>query len=284
MQKHLVREVAVNPGGRGGRFLLLELTSAGRELLGRFKIEPATGFGRGGVAHQWWVREIAEWLAEQGASVAVEDESHGARVDLFVGVGKRRIAVEVEMTDGHARQNIEKDLAAGLENVVSLLDDSTAAERLSEELPQLPSGVRIAVLQDFREALAPLIGVDVDAPLFGVDAGAPLLQRSSASLRPPNQDQEPSATPRRRRRRKRPQQSGTAISSGLLGEEGALSTPAAAEYLGLSPATLETMRSRGGGPPFVKLGRRVVYQREDLDSWVSARRRKSTSDPGPEGG
>lgn len=63
-------------------------------------------------------------------------------------------------------------------------------------------------------------------------------------------------------------------------DRGVLTTPMAASYLGLSPATLETMRTRGGGPVFAKLGRRVVYQREDLDSWVEERRRKSTIDAG----
>ncbi len=57
-----------------------------------------------------------------------------------------------------------------------------------------------------------------------------------------------------------------------------LPTLAAAAYLALSPATLETLRSRGGGPPFVKLGRRVVYRREELDQWLAAHRRTSTSD------
>lgn len=261
VREGLVREVAVNPGGRGGRFLLLELTTDGRAVLARFGIAPAVGLGRGGVAHQWWVGEIASWLEERGASVSIEDESSGARVDLLVTIGRRQIAVEVEMTDGHAAENIRKDLTAGFETVVSLVDSGTPVERLRQALQQPPSGVRIAVLQDFREALAPL------------------LHRSSASLRPPNQDQEPSGTPERRRR-KRPRQSPPAITPGLLGEQGALSTPAAAEYLGLSPATLETMRSRGGGPPFVKLGRRVVYQREDLDAWLDERKRRSTSDPG----
>ena len=59
-----------------------------------------------------------------------------------------------------------------------------------------------------------------------------------------------------------------------------LSTRDAAEYLGLSPKTLETNRTRGGGPPFVKLGRRVVYRRGDLDAWLAERVRQSTSDCG----
>lgn len=60
----------------------------------------------------------------------------------------------------------------------------------------------------------------------------------------------------------------------------ALNTKAAARYLGLSPKTLETQRSRGGGPPFVKLGSRVVYREEDLDRWLEERVRRSTSDSG----
>ncbi|MCH7666868.1 MAG: helix-turn-helix domain-containing protein [Acidobacteria bacterium] len=56
----------------------------------------------------------------------------------------------------------------------------------------------------------------------------------------------------------------------------------AADYVRLSPATLETYRIRGGGPVFVKLGARVVYQREDLDAWLAERKRTSTSDSGPE--
>lgn len=61
---------------------------------------------------------------------------------------------------------------------------------------------------------------------------------------------------------------------------GAFDTRAAAKFLSLSPKTLETLRTRGGGPTFSKLGRRVVYRREDLDSWLKNRRRASTSDLG----
>ena len=66
----------------------------------------------------------------------------------------------------------------------------------------------------------------------------------------------------------------------LLSEPGALTTPMTAEYVGLRPATLETLRVRGGGPTFLKLGAGVVYQREDLDQWLGERKRTSTSDPG----
>ena len=52
----------------------------------------------------------------------------------------------------------------------------------------------------------------------------------------------------------------------------------AATFLGLSPRTLERFRVEGRGPAFLKLGRRVVYSRDDLVKWAEARRRRSTSD------
>lgn len=64
-----------------------------------------------------------------------------------------------------------------------------------------------------------------------------------------------------------------------------LSTTAAASYLGadadgkplVSPKTLEAWRVRGNGPAFCKAGRRVLYRRSDLDAWVAATARRSTS-------
>lgn len=60
-----------------------------------------------------------------------------------------------------------------------------------------------------------------------------------------------------------------------------LNTRQAAAYLdGLyAPATLESMRTRGGGPPFRKLNGRVFYLPEDLDDWVGETRpMRSTAD------
>lgn len=56
-----------------------------------------------------------------------------------------------------------------------------------------------------------------------------------------------------------------------------LTTKAAAHYLMLSPQTLEKYRVLGGGPQFRKHGRRVVYLKDDLDTWSEERARKSTS-------
>ena len=55
-----------------------------------------------------------------------------------------------------------------------------------------------------------------------------------------------------------------------------LSPSDAAAYVSLSPKTLEVYRTRGGGPAYVKLGRRVAYRLADLDAWVSARVQSNT--------
>jgi hypothetical protein len=57
-----------------------------------------------------------------------------------------------------------------------------------------------------------------------------------------------------------------------------MAVEAAAAYVGLSASTLNKLRVFGGGPAFLKLGRRVVYDVRDLDQWLSNRRRQSTSE------
>jgi hypothetical protein len=59
-----------------------------------------------------------------------------------------------------------------------------------------------------------------------------------------------------------------------------LNVEAAARYVGVSASTLNKLRVFGGGPVFIKLGRRVVYDPADLDAWLTTGRRRSTSDSG----
>lgn len=44
----------------------------------------------------------------------------------------------------------------------------------------------------------------------------------------------------------------------------------AAKYLGLSVSTLDTMRSKGRGPRYLRIGSRIYYRRGDLDAYVEA--------------
>ena len=58
-----------------------------------------------------------------------------------------------------------------------------------------------------------------------------------------------------------------------------LTNDEAAEYLRLTPRTLEKQRVIGGGPKFRKFGRRVMYAVADLDAWAADRSFETTSDP-----
>lgn len=58
-------------------------------------------------------------------------------------------------------------------------------------------------------------------------------------------------------------------------------TVEAAHLLGLSPRTLEKHRCDGTGPIYRKLGGRVVYTVVDLQAWIDAAARLSTSEAAP---
>jgi predicted DNA-binding transcriptional regulator AlpA len=54
----------------------------------------------------------------------------------------------------------------------------------------------------------------------------------------------------------------------------------AAQQLNLAVATLRRWRWAGRGPRFIKLGAAVRYDLADVDAFVEASRRRSTSDGG----
>jgi hypothetical protein len=59
-----------------------------------------------------------------------------------------------------------------------------------------------------------------------------------------------------------------------------LDTPGAAQRIGgdnCKPKTLENWRSLGIGPPFYKIGSRVVYDAAELDAWLATRKRTRTA-------
>ncbi len=61
----------------------------------------------------------------------------------------------------------------------------------------------------------------------------------------------------------------------LLGRK--LTVLEAAAYLTVSKSFLDKKRLNGSGPPFLKLGRRVVYDGTDLENWAVSNRRSYTT-------
>lgn len=58
----------------------------------------------------------------------------------------------------------------------------------------------------------------------------------------------------------------------LLGGSGLLDSAEAAKYIGVAPQTLAIWRcAKRYDIPFVKVGSRVKYRKEDLDAWLASR-------------
>lgn len=61
-----------------------------------------------------------------------------------------------------------------------------------------------------------------------------------------------------------------------------LTTKEVADYLKITPCTLEGMRMNGSGPPYYKVGpfrkSAVRYSQEDVDAWLQENHINSTSD------
>ena len=56
-----------------------------------------------------------------------------------------------------------------------------------------------------------------------------------------------------------------------------LDVKAASKYSNLSKSSLNKLRVYGGGPLYIKVGARVVYDRADLDTWLIGKKVANTS-------
>lgn len=56
-----------------------------------------------------------------------------------------------------------------------------------------------------------------------------------------------------------------------------LNVKQAADYTGLSKSSLDKLRIYGGGPVFIKVGARVIYDSADIDSWLASKKIANTS-------
>jgi hypothetical protein len=56
-----------------------------------------------------------------------------------------------------------------------------------------------------------------------------------------------------------------------------LTVEAAATYTNISKSSLNKLRVYGGGPVFIKVGARVIYDTVDVDLWLTSRKVANTS-------
>jgi predicted DNA-binding transcriptional regulator AlpA len=55
-------------------------------------------------------------------------------------------------------------------------------------------------------------------------------------------------------------------------------TKAAAVYAGLGKSTLEKLRVTGDGPQYMRIGKAVVYDPDELDRWAASKVQQSTAE------
>jgi hypothetical protein len=63
-----------------------------------------------------------------------------------------------------------------------------------------------------------------------------------------------------------------------MGRDGYITTTQLADRTSVAASTWTKRRLTGDGPPFVRVGSRVIYRVEDVEVWLAARSRTSTSD------
>jgi predicted DNA-binding transcriptional regulator AlpA len=56
-----------------------------------------------------------------------------------------------------------------------------------------------------------------------------------------------------------------------------LDTHGAAEYTGFARSTMAKQRLRGDGPPYVKVGGKILYPLEELDAWLDSQPRLTST-------
>jgi hypothetical protein len=206
--------------------------------------------GRGGPQHKYLQSLIRKLAEDRGFKVAVEKrvlDGHG-HIDVYLERDGLTIGCEISVTTSaeHETQNLAKCLSAGFGYAILVSpDEQTLSEartlfgHLDERRVRfLSPDGFIAFLDEFEKAKTPTDTAARNKP------------------RRPGQIEEPDSPNVKRM---------------LIAED-------AAAYLGLAPQTLAKLRWSGDSPPYFKVGRRVLYEREELDSWLAVRKRRSTSD------
>ena len=134
----LIRVHEITLGGRGSNTKFMELTQNAYDAI---HMEPKTGTGRGAdFIHGFWQYYVQEKtiFIEAVRKATVEGRINNKYVDILIETMSKKFAVEVAMTSGHEKANIEKDLEAGCAIVfVGCKDKSvlSAVEKITESLP-----------------------------------------------------------------------------------------------------------------------------------------------------
>ncbi|MGB3479908.1 MAG: hypothetical protein WBB67_12200 [bacterium] len=123
VQKGLVKVHEINLGGRGGSVKFLELTEKGHEAIG---MKPRPGIGKGaGFEHEFWQCYVSEKLKNNQSvkKVAIEGRLLNKFIDILIETENEKIAVEIEMSQAHVKENVAKDVESGCDRIIIACKD-----------------------------------------------------------------------------------------------------------------------------------------------------------------
>jgi len=133
LAKNLVQGEPVRT--KAGKTVLLRPTDRGREEAKKLGAEIKMCGRPASLEHEYWKEKVAEVMVQKGFSVEREKKIGGGRaMDLEVKAGNKVFAVEIETGQSDAVSNIEKDLAAGAEYVLTVATSAAAEAKIRKKL------------------------------------------------------------------------------------------------------------------------------------------------------
>jgi hypothetical protein len=128
----------VKPNLGKGRAQYLFLLPAAYEVLG---VDPNELMGKGaGFEHSLYQHQIAERFSE--LSPVIEGNRNGKCMDVLLQIEDRLVAIEVAMTPGHEKANLELDLLkAGVDVVIVGCKNRLVLDKVSRIIDELPEEI-----------------------------------------------------------------------------------------------------------------------------------------------
>jgi DNA-binding MarR family transcriptional regulator len=147
----LITPVTVRTFKKGGQKILYQLTEKGQELLRGNGVDTSHKI-RGDLAHLYYVNLVGEYFSSQGFKVRLEGESGNGNADLVVSNNRKAVAVEIELGEKTAVNNILKNLK-DFDGVIMAFEKESTRKKIEGMVDKweksLKDKVRLNLIEDF---------------------------------------------------------------------------------------------------------------------------------------
>jgi len=145
INKGLLKEIPLIV--KKGRVMLLELTAKGKNTIKNINGNQIERKRTGGATHEFWKDQIARYYESRGLKVIKEESVNGGKtVDLSIENNGKKVAVEIETGRSDALWNIQKDLEAGFDEVISVAVNEEVFQDLKRKITNIyPTNKKVKV-------------------------------------------------------------------------------------------------------------------------------------------